>query len=415
MLWIIFSCCDKVKEPSGEVPDIPVVGIDYSSMTIKEKLDTKKDLMLSYTINQVEEEIITRCYFVLLKGQKNGNWLNVELEDLISHALQESKGELVAMNKEKIKGKEIWNFRSHPANDLSGLISWSVFQAVTANYLEIGRTFHTGIDTLYAENVTKYQATVWNFSTKMKEAEGEEGARLKFTHMINRLEHILWDNPDIHVRVICELIQKHYDSLGIRSPNAIREYFWLMIQKNLNPSHWLNPVRFHDDIPPSSSNGYVDNNAHKRGDYGKQVVLGNSYNDRGMIFWYAASQDKERIERMIQMWKSDPAHLKDDDYKTLKRKGYLRYMNTHSKLYNTVLAYLPDNWCPLIKNIETGLQTPCNFVLYLENLEKMETHASISHSENGVNSIQWRRTRRAEGSLCIWGMPANYSNGRKWY
>ncbi|WP_157638092.1 hypothetical protein [Flexithrix dorotheae] len=342
LLGFIFASCIESPEPGDKESDTPIVSIDYSGMTVKEKHDTKKESMLLYAIDPVEEEIIDRCYSVLLEGQANGKWMDVELEDLMSHALQESKGELVKMNKKGVQDKEIWNFRSHPSNDLGGLISWSVFQAVTANYLDYGRAFHSGIETLYKDNVTKYGATVWNFKTKMKEAEGEEAASIQFSNMVDELEGILWENPDIHIQVICELVQLHYNSHGVRSPNAVREYFWLMIQKNLNPDYWLSPVRFNDDIAPSSPNGYVDNNANKRGDYGKQVVLGNSYNDRGIIFWYAATHDTDRIEKMIEVWKSDPARLKKEDYKTLKNKGYLKYTKVHSKMYDTVLAYLPN-------------------------------------------------------------------------
>lgn len=306
-------------------------------------LRAKKDKMLSFANGGVEREIMERCYSVLSRGREEGRWPDVELEDLMAHSIQESKEEHIRMDREGIRGKAVWDFRSHPSNDLGGLISWSIFQAVTANYLDIGPQFSSEIGEITQKYVTEYDAHIWNFAQKIREVEGDHRGTEIVKELVLRLETVLRENPDIHIQVIAELVQRHYDTFGVRAPDAIREYFWLRIQTNLNPANWLNPVRFKDDLMPTPENGYADNNVHKRGDYGKQVAMGNFYNDRGIIFWYTVTGDEVKIKAMIKAWESDPARLINSDYQILWKLGYLRYAEKHPEIYHRILAQLPSS------------------------------------------------------------------------
>lgn len=320
-----------------------LVPMGFASVSFgQNSLEQKRDMMLKHANGGVERELINRAYEVLVEGKAQGKWKNVALEELMGYANQESKEALQKMEQEGVTGDAVWLFKSPAGEDLCGYISWSVFQLVTANYLELGYQYNAGFTKLYQDYVVKYNATVWDFTDKIREVEGVERSRELFAQLVDRFDAIFASDPEIHIKVACDIITANYATYGTRAPNAIREYFWLMIQKNLNPDNWLNPVRYDDDIPPTPENGNTDNNAYKRGDFGKQVMLGTFYNDRGMIYWFAVTQDEQEISKIVNIWSSDPARLKKADYQLLKDKGYLQYIEKYPEIYDYVYSRLPN-------------------------------------------------------------------------
>jgi hypothetical protein len=322
--------------------------IDYTSLSRKEGLNKKLELLSAYCRNDIEREVLELCHETVLWLHTNRGWDEVEIEDLMAHGLQESYGTLQALADGRsatrlgVVGDRLWTYHSRPSNDLLGLISWSVWQAVTPQMLHLGREYSSELAKLYKEYITDYEAGIWNFKTKMIEKDGKEKAQENYQRLVASMTEILEKHPGLNSLIAAHIIRANYDSFGPCDPRAIRSYFWLTIQKNLNPKKWLAKVRFPDDIPPTKENGWEDNNAHKRGDYGKQVLLGNDYNDRGTIFWHAAAGDEKSILQLVQAWHEDPARLRQKDYDKLKGKGSLKWAEEDPEMFRYIKGFLEE-------------------------------------------------------------------------
>lgn len=336
-------------------------GINYGGMSQQDALKKKYTRMRWHCRNAVEEEVLRVIYEGLSWGRERGMFMHINIEDLMAEARQESGGTIdrLAQGKdlspEGSIGTTVWNFHQIPGNDLNGLISLSVWQGITHNYLIYGRKFSDKIQKLVEDYVYKYGIDpgntnpddkaiakgVWAYSANMEKVEGKEKAKELAEQFLQRLVDIVSEDPTIHVKVIASLIEENYATYGVDSPNAIRAYFWLAIQKNLDPKNWLNPVRYDDDVPPAPENNFTDNNVSKRGDYAKQVVLGNTYNDRGIIYWYVATNDEMAMRQMIKAWEKDPARLTKEDYLGMREKGYFSFEKEWPGVVYLITSMLP--------------------------------------------------------------------------
>lgn len=321
--------------------------VDYDKMGAAEALEHKFTLMQPYARGARELEIMRLSYETLLSGRKKNQWMDINLEDLMAHARQESNQVIELLEQGKsiasahAVGSTLWDFRMVPENDLNGFISYSVWQTVEVHYLLLGRKFSTEIEKLYQDVLVKYaEDAPWQYKEKIAAKEGDAQAKVIVKKFLDDLTAIVTNRPELHVQVVAELMSEHYRDLGARAPDAIRSYFWIDIQRNLNPDNWLKPVIVAEERSTLMLN---DPHAGSRGDYGKQVALGNSYNDRGMIFWYAVTGDFRSIGRMIDAWKNDPAHLKKTDYQLLKDKNHLAFESTYPDIYQYVLSKLPED------------------------------------------------------------------------
>ncbi len=315
--------------------------IDYDAMTPVEALDKKYKLMQPFARGKQELEILRLSYETLVWGRKQNLWHDVTLEDLMAHARQESAQviDMLEQGKDiksaKAIGTNLWDFRMVPENDINGYISYSVWQTVEVHYLVLGRKFSPNIEQLYQDVIVKYsEANPWEYKAKIIAKEGEAQAKVIINKFLEDLTTVVSRNPELHVKIVADLMAGHYKEIGVRAPDAIRSYFWIDIQKNLNPANWLNPVIV-------AADRYADPSAGVRGDYGKQIALGNSYNDRGMVFWYGVNGDAKALGRMVDAWKNDPARLKKADYELLKEKNYLTYESKNPETYQYILSKLP--------------------------------------------------------------------------
>lgn len=230
-----------------------------------------------------------------------------------------------------------------PSNDLLGNVSWSVWQAITANYMVYGRYFSDSLASYYSDFIVKYgleagqNITVEKadinhinkatnlFKKKLTEIEGEEKAKQILNSLLDNIGEVIKDKPTLHVQVIASLVQANCNWLDVRNPSAVRAYYWLNYQQNLNPKSWLSSVHIADIT--------------LRGDYGKQVTLGNSYNGHGFLFWYLITGDYAAIEQINEQWKDDLARITKTDLMTLKNEGFIHYSE---EIYNNLLALLPE-------------------------------------------------------------------------
>ncbi len=320
----------------------------YQNMNAEQELETKYQLMLAHTRNSAEEEILDAVYKGVLEMRQNGLNEDVNMEDLMAHALQKAKTLIDRLAKDEpmpdnARGQTLWDIRMVPGNDLLGNVSWSVWQAITANYLIYGRHFNDSLARYYDDFMVKYgleagqnisaeEADINHinkatnlFKKKLREIEGEEKAQQLLSRLLDDVGAVIKDKPTLHVQVIASLVQANYNWLGVRDPDAVRAYYWLDYQQNLHPEAWLGSVHTAD--------------ISKRGDYGKQVTLGNSYNDRGFLFWYAVTGDYAAIHLINEQWKHAAAQITKQDLKTLKQQGFIHYSD---EIYQKLLSVLPD-------------------------------------------------------------------------
>lgn len=337
---------DEGDDPETAAPTDPR-DVDYDKMGAVDALERKFLAMQPYARGVRELEIMRLAYETLLWGRKQGMWMDVNLEDLMAHARQESNEVIELLEKGKsinsahAVGSTLWDFRMVPENDINGYISYSIWQTVEVHYLLLGRKFSPEIEKLYQDVIVKYaEDAPWQYKEKIAAKEGEAQAKVIVNKFLDDLTKIVSNVPALHVKIVSELIAEHYKDIGVRAPNAIRTYFWIDIQRNLNPDNWLNPVIVSGERLLLTVD---DVHAGVRGDYGKQVALGNSYNDRGMIFWYGVTADFRAIGRMIREWKQDPAHLIKADYQKLKDQKYLTYESKYPEIFEYVLSKLPEN------------------------------------------------------------------------
>jgi peptidoglycan/xylan/chitin deacetylase (PgdA/CDA1 family) len=349
----------------------PERDVDYARMAPEDALREKYERMVPFTRNRVEREVLDVAYRGLLEGRRTGRWMDVGLEDLMAHARQESGGVIDALAgggdvaRFHAVGTTAWDFHQLPSNDLNGFISFSVWQTITPNYLWLGKDLSPKIADLHRRYVAPYRLTdaeasaaqaeecgsgdaprdqrdAFGFTSKMAKRETVGKAKPMFDAMIGELTRALAGEPTLHVEVIAELIARNYRRDGVRSPRAVRSYFWSAIQQNLDPAMWLRSVRYDDDGAPTRENGCLDVNRNKRGDYGKQVVLASSYNDRGMVFWYGVTRDGAALRHLGAAWSSDPARITASDYRWLREQGRLGYADEHPEIYDYVIARLPS-------------------------------------------------------------------------
>jgi hypothetical protein len=318
------------------------------SATGEISLEARYQAMLPRTRGTLEPEILAVAKRGLLIGRQQGRYKDVSLEDLMAHARQEGNTLINALetgspplSKLKAIGTNLWDIHMQPSNDLLGNISWSIWQTISNNYLRFGKDFDPILKKYYEDHILKYGLTVppdqateldiaratYNYRKKMKEQLGEAKAAELLDQELAAIKSVVSVKPELHVLVTAALIQANYDDLGAHSPNGIRAYFWLDYQKNLVPSAWLGRVDAAD--------------LNVRGDYGKQVMLGNASNDRGMFFWYAVTGDRTTLDAIKAAWATDPAALTKADYSLLQSKGYLQYAATAPALYADVRALLP--------------------------------------------------------------------------
>lgn len=320
----------------------------YQTMSIEQELETKYERMLAHSRNSAENEILEIIYRGVLEMHLNGLNEDVNMEDLMAHALQEARTLIDRLaNNESLPnnahGSTLWDIRMVPGNDLLGNVSWSVWQAITANYLIYGRHFNDQLASYYndfivrygldaGQNITAKEASIDHinkatnlFKKKLTEIEGKEKAKQMLNRLLDNVGAVIKDKPILHVQVIASLVQANYNWLGVRNPNALRAYYWLDYQQNLNPNSWLGSVH-NADIT-------------LRGDYGKQVTLGNSYNDRGFLFWYLVTGDYATIKQINEQWKNDPTRITKTDLMTLKKEGFIHYSD---EIYHKLLALLPE-------------------------------------------------------------------------
>lgn len=349
------------REPSSQVmaPEATAADIQTGLNRLAE-IDAKVKRLQPYVRGKQEAEILRVSAQTLRWAVQNNLWPDVTLEDLLAHARQESNDVLNRLDaKREIRsiggiGSSVWDFRMVPTNDLNGFVSYSVWQAVEVNYLTVGRLYDEELNRIYKDYIVKYsfdgveevdpetlESAPWGYKEKIAAAEGEAQAKKLIDQLLRRISKRTTAHPELHVKVIAHLIQANYDTFGVRSPDAIRNYFWLEIQRSLNPDNWLQPVIVKNDQSPASTGG-TDIHADKRGDYGKQVALGNSYNDRGMIYWYTVSGDDKRRRQLIDAWKNDPARLRKADYQKLKDSGFLKYMEKQPDVFEKVMAALSE-------------------------------------------------------------------------
>lgn len=343
-----FACSPSIHSSVSADESKYFPPIDYSQMSATDALKTKYELMKPYVRNQPEAEILRVVYEGLSEAKAKGKYKDVNMEDMMAHALQEAmmmigrlaSGQPMPSN---AKGTTLWDIRMTPGNDLLGNVSWSVWQTITQNYLVYGREFNPELEKIYQRSIVKYGLEIAQkvsgadatqvqiskatslYKKTIREVEGTE----KGDAIINQIEDdvgaVISKDPRLHTLATAALIQGNYDWLGVRDPFAVRAYYWYDYQKNLLPGSWLGPVHDHD--------------ISKRGDYGKQVTLGNSYNDRGMIFWYTVTRDKAALDAINAQWATDPAKIVKADAQTMKANGYVKFPDA---IYNAILANLPE-------------------------------------------------------------------------
>lgn len=340
------STGDRSTESGISSVTLPAA-IDYSKMSDEEALDMKLKMMLPHARGKYETEIMSVIHKGLVAGRKSGKFKNVSIEDLMAHARQEGNVLINALEfgwdlkKLRANGTNLWDIWMDPSNDLLGNISWSLWQTTSNNYLRYGKDFDPGLMQLFNDYIVKYgltgpleKASDWDiakasgaYRKNIKTKLGAEPGQALLDKEREKLSQILPANPQLHILTTAALVQANYEHLGTHAPNAIRSYYWLDHQKNLVPSAWLGTVH--------------DSNIQKRGDYGKQVMLGNESNDRGFVFWYAVTGDRAALTAMLEKWSSDPAKISKADYQQMKDKGLLKYSEKNPELYTQISALLP--------------------------------------------------------------------------
>jgi hypothetical protein len=115
------------------------------------------------------------------------------------------------------------------------------------------------------------------------------------------------DHPDVQAKMIIDYIQRSYEVFGRRSPYAMQRYFWLepFVKGELGQADdWTKSVvakpppggTWHDLTPAMKAD---------TGFYAKQVLLGTSYTNSGLLFWLAVTGDDAGLRNVLRTWRDE--------------------------------------------------------------------------------------------------------------
>lgn len=140
--------------------------------------------------------------------------------------------------------------------------------------------------------------------------------------------------PIIQAKMIIDYIQQSYETFGKRSPYAIQRYFWLepFVKGELGQSEdWTKIVV----AKPPTGGTWKDLTPEMKADtgfYAKQILLGTSYTNSGLLFWLQVTSDQEGLHETLRTWRDQKRIIiaPDDapENKTMTIEG-VRYMQTN--------------------------------------------------------------------------------------
>ncbi|MDK2972301.1 MAG: hypothetical protein PWP23_2056 [Candidatus Sumerlaeota bacterium] len=113
------------------------------------------------------------------------------------------------------------------------------------------------------------------------------------------------DRPEIQAKMIIDYIQLSYETFGRRSPYAIQRYFWLdpFVKGEIGQSSdWTRSVL----AKPPPGGSWKDLTPAMKADtgfYAKQVLLGTSYTDSGLLFWLYVTGDTQAVRETLRTWR----------------------------------------------------------------------------------------------------------------
>lgn len=112
------------------------------------------------------------------------------------------------------------------------------------------------------------------------------------------------NNPAVQAGMICDYIQRSYSTLGKRSPFAIQRYFWLeaFVKTEIGQGTWDKSVL--PNPPDGDWKKLTPEMKADTGFYAKQILLGTSYNPRGLLYWLWATGDLEGLKGTLDAWKT---------------------------------------------------------------------------------------------------------------
>ncbi|CAN5191278.1 hypothetical protein BH09SUM1_BH09SUM1_07040 [soil metagenome] len=220
--------------------------------------------------NTGRAEVLRTAYDTLLEGKAAGKWPLVGLPDLWAHALKEAGG---MMNTERRWGITT----AAETKDLIGQTTVGPWQITVANVKNLGQSY--GIDPSWAD------AEVYEF---------------------------IRSRPEIQASMACDIIQKNYQSYGVRGPYAIQSYFWLQpfLSGDIGQAAWDKSVLA---TPPDGDwQKITAEQKRDTGYYGKQLFLGNRDNPYGLIYWLTVTQDEDAIRAAFRTWRDQRRLIWDE-------------------------------------------------------------------------------------------------------
>jgi len=141
------------------------------------------------------------------------------------------------------------------------------------------------------------------------------------------------ERPIIQAKMIIDYIQQSYETLGKRTPYAIQRYFWLepFVKGELGQSEdWTKSVV----AKPPPGGTWKDLTPEMKADtgfYAKQILLGTSYTNSGLLFWLQVTGDHEGLHETLRIWRDQKRIViapDDAQEKTTMTIEGVRYMQT---------------------------------------------------------------------------------------
>lgn len=210
-------------------------------------------------------EVLATAHQALREKWMQGEGLEVDIEDLWTHALQE--GQVLFSQPDRL---------------------WGITTASETH------------DMIGQSTVGPWQMTTWNVRDNYGPRYGAQGDWTDAeTHG--------WcaAHPDLQAKMIIDYIALSYELFGRRSPYAIQRYFWLepFVRGAMGQAEdWTkSPVA----VPPEGMT-WEDLTPEMMADtgfYAKQILLGARYNHRGLLFWLVVSGNEEGARDLLRTWR----------------------------------------------------------------------------------------------------------------
>ncbi len=258
-------------------------------------------LELSRDTGDGGREILETGYHALAAGQAMLRWPDVGLEDLWAHALKEGR---------------------------------TMFDDPNVRWGKTGPK--ETADMLGQTTIGPWQITLRNVQ---KEYGPPYGVRADWTP--GDVFEFCQKHPQVQAGMICDYIQKSYSTLGTRTPYAIQRYFWLaaFVNGEIGQGAWDSSV-----LPKPPDGDWTKLTAAMKRDtgfYAKQILLGTSYNPRGLLYWLWVTDDHAAIHATLQAW----ADQRDGSWDEAESQAKLIGPRGRYHISVDDLQYVPDEAC----------------------------------------------------------------------